>query len=435
MRIQDHLVKLSWTAADKVLFILYGFVNLLQLRLLPTEEAGLWALVNALQTFIITLSDSALLQGMIVFSADKTNRIRVQRFVLLWHSVVVVVLTMIILVLREPLSALLNEPRITQSVLYVAVLCIPGMLRVYCLRLLLRDVQMKQVFWVNAAWIGTMSGLTVWLMFRHSLYNVEQMVLIACGGLICSVVIAVWFTRKQFTEPPQGGQIDKGALRRFAIYQGLTSMYGNLLKQLDIYAIQFFFGAATVGVYQSAKTLFRLVDESINGVVGFFYPGVVRLYTENRLAELQTFISKTLSFLMMTLSIVLVVTLLGGVDFFIRLVLPERYFAASNYFTLMACAAPFLPMMLLSTMLLVQQQTTLLLRYVIISSCIGMVCLLIVGSFNLPHLAPIGLIMYQILIGLFCLHYTRTRIQLPLRLLFRTIPDSIEFLRSIPRKR
>lgn len=72
-RIQDHLPKLSWVAADKLLFVLYGGIAILQIRALPPAEYGLYALLVSIQTWIFVVADGLLLQGVIQFGTDRKS--------------------------------------------------------------------------------------------------------------------------------------------------------------------------------------------------------------------------------------------------------------------------------------------------------------------------------------------------------------------------
>lgn len=167
-RIQDHLPKLSWIAADRLLLIGYGLVALLQIRALPPAEYGLYALLVSIQTWVFVLADGLVLQGIVQFGADRTERPVLDGTVAVLYVVAIAVVVGGV-VLAEPwLTALLGEPRFAGVVALEAVFCAVTVPRTFCLRLLQRDVQTRQMFWIDAVWIGSMSIATVHGIDRKS---------------------------------------------------------------------------------------------------------------------------------------------------------------------------------------------------------------------------------------------------------------------------
>ncbi len=429
MRIQDHLAKLSWTAADKVLFILYGFVSLVQMRDLPTAELGLYALFNVAQTFIATFSDNSVLQTLIMFGADKAQRGGVNRFALIWHSTIMLGAALLFFAAQTPLTALFHEPRLAAVAGYVPLMCLVMIPRTYCLKLLFRDVQMRDVFLVNATWFGTMAALTAYLLIFQQLRTFESMAFIAIVGVGASALVAIWRTRKLLVFAGTT-TIDRSSLASFGFYQSLIGITGNVVRQLDFYLVQYFFGAATVGIYSSARTLFRPFDEAVNGIVGFFYPGAVRLVAEQRNEELLAFISKSLSFMLVTILAVTLVLELGVADVLVTTLLPARFHPALGYFKLLIFTAPILPFTLLPAVILAFGEPPRLLGYVLAAVGAGVGTLIVIGMLGEQAFVPFGIGAYYLVLGGLCFVFVKRRTQFPLHLLLRAIPDTLNFLRS-----
>lgn len=115
-RIQDHLSKLSWVAADRLLFVLYGFVALLQIRALPPSDYGLYALLVSIQTWMFVLADGLVLQGVVQFGADRQHRASLDGTAAMLYTAIIALLIGAIL-LGEPMaSRIFGEPRFQEVV-------------------------------------------------------------------------------------------------------------------------------------------------------------------------------------------------------------------------------------------------------------------------------------------------------------------------------
>jgi O-antigen/teichoic acid export membrane protein len=465
MRIQDHLSKLSWTFADKALYVGYGFVQLLQIKALSPEELACYALVTGLYTFAVTLSDASLLQSVIMFGHDTTQRRAVARFALGSHSAWIAVFGLVLVLLQVPLARVLHEPRLGSVMWYVPILSVAALPRMLVLKLLYRDVQARAIFAVNAAWFGSMTLVTAWMLLRGLLHSFADMLLIAIVGLLCSSLGAVWVARKQLAtellrtreqENKEQGTREQGAtqqgtgeqgvkqqragqrrlamvvlpatLREFVAYQGAISLAGNAVKQLDIYLVQYFFGMVTVGVYQSAKTLFRFVDEAFSALIGLLYPGAVRLINQQRVADLRAFLSKALSFTFVGMLGLVAVTVLGGAQLVFTLLLPAKYQAASVYFIGLSLAAPCIAFSMLAVVIIAFGESRVLLRYMLIAGSLGLAAVVAVGMAGVAFAVPVGFVVYHLVLGGFTLHYIRRKMTFPYKLIFRSLPDTKNFL-------
>lgn len=428
VRIQDHLGKISWTLADKALYLLYGFVNIAQNNALPTWELGLYTVCNALQTFIFAVSDGFILQSLIIFGADARARGSVNRFVVLWHCVLTLGASALLLALQAPFAAALNEPRLTQVALFLPLFCALAIPRTLCLKYLIRDVQARAIFAVNAVWIGVMTALTAFALPNGLLDRFEAMFAIAAAGMGASSLAALWITRKQLTFRVER-RLSWRELWRAGAYQGAASMMGNVARHLDVTMIQYFFGAATVGVYQSAKTLFRFFDEGFSAVTSLVYPATVRFVYERRYDELIAMLSKMLSFSLFATLALVALAELGAAEFAIGLLLSPKYAAAAGYFRLLAAAAPALPFIALVPVLIALGEMRRLLAYIALALAAGATALALAGAGGFSALAPLGVVAYSFTLAALTFSFFRARFPFPLRLLWRVAPDAVDFAR------
>jgi O-antigen/teichoic acid export membrane protein len=429
MRIQDHLSKLSWTLADKALYVGYGFVQMLQIHALAPEEFACYALVNGLYLFAVSLSDASVLQSVIMFGHDSAQRGAVNRFALGWHTVWILVWGVGCVLLQVPLAGVLHEPRLGGVMWYVPLLCMAALPRMLVLKMLYRDVQARTIFAVNAAWFLPMTLLTAWMLATRHLRSFREMLLIALAGLLCSSLVALWVGRKSLVFAVQK-HVEPLALREFITYQSAISVASNAVKQLDIYLVQYFFGMVSVGVYQSAKTLFRFVDEAFSALIGLLYPGAVRLINERREDDLRALLSKALSFTLVAMLLLLVLTASGGASWLFTLLLPAKYYAASTYFTGLCCAAPCIAFSMLAVVIIAYGESNVLLRYMLLSGGAGLAALVAVGLAGEAMAAPIGFVVYHAVLGIFVFRFIQRTVGFPLPFIFRCFPDTWNFLAS-----
>ncbi|HET7152828.1 MAG TPA: hypothetical protein VFJ29_03610, partial [Candidatus Kapabacteria bacterium] len=67
MRLSDHLSKVTWSFADKFLYLVYGFVRLLQINAMAKEEFGVFTIFDAAFIILYTMSDGYILQAVVKF--------------------------------------------------------------------------------------------------------------------------------------------------------------------------------------------------------------------------------------------------------------------------------------------------------------------------------------------------------------------------------
>lgn len=428
MRLQDHFSKISWTFADKTLFIVYGFVSILQIKALLPQEYGLFFLLNALQTYISTLSDGFALQAIIKFGADVNERKRVNLLAFFLHSTIYFILPLIVFILREPFANLFHEPELVSIGLYLPVFCLLAFPRLFCIKFLYRDVQPKEILIVNAVWFGVMTALTFYFLSLNSVFTFQNMVSINFFGMGASSIAAIWFARKQLVFSLKGS-ITLREMFEFGFFQFSSSAVANLVKQLDGYLLKLFFPTEIIGTYGAAKTLFRAFDEAFGAVGGLVYPGSVRLHAQQRNAELLAFISKAASFMFVTMIGVVLVFESGLGRIVISFLLP-KYTASVGFMNIMILSTLAMPLTILSSQYVVFGKMRLLLWHVVMATFAGLFTFALVGMTHNTSLIPFGLVVYNVVFAIFCFIFVRDTLGFQVKMLFRAIPDTISFLKK-----
>jgi O-antigen/teichoic acid export membrane protein len=428
-RIQDHLPKLSWIAADRLLLIGYGLVALLQIRALPPAEYGLYALLVSIQTWVFVLADGLVLQGIVQFGADRTERPVLDGTVAVLYVVAIAVVVGGV-VLAEPwLTALLGEPRFAGVVALEAVFCAVTVPRTFCLRLLQRDVQTRQMFWIDAVWIGSMSIATVHGIATGWLRHFASLAAIAIGGIALSSVAALWVCRGMIRLATPSVPMARRLLG-FGVQQMSASAIHTSVRQLDVVLAQAFFGTAVVGTYQAAKTIFRLFEVGADAASSVLYPAAVAYYHKGDRTSLHALASKAISVLSVAYVAAAILVWLGG-DL-VGAVLGHRYAAAVGMLRVLALAGIAMPLAQAGIVLIASGRSGVHAAVALVAATAATVCFVVSGSFGAPSLFPFGVVAYYAILGTGDWWALRRFgiVRLGVRDFFRSIPDALSFVRG-----
>ncbi|MBU3742349.1 MAG: hypothetical protein FGM24_08710, partial [Candidatus Kapabacteria bacterium] len=318
VKISQNLGKISWSLADKLLYVGYGLVQLLQIQAVTPSVYGLVSLLIALNTWITLLTDGSALHGIIQFGQDPSERPRVNALALTINVCIVSVCVLLVWVLHAPLALLLNEPQFAQVAWLLPIFCFLTIPRMFCLKILYRDLRMRDQFIIDAVWFGVRTILTMWMLMHRSLNSFEDVVIIDFTGMAASSITAVILTRQHLVF----GWVGRISLRQylaFGIPLAIGSGLYNTPRQLDVLLVGSFFGVAAVGLYNPAKNLFRLFEQAFEAAFTLIQPAAVRLTAQGRRDELRTMVTKAISFTFLPVVGVVVVLESGASELIVPL--------------------------------------------------------------------------------------------------------------------
>ncbi len=428
MRVQDYIHKISWTAGDKVLFVLYGFVALVQIHHMDPAQFGLYSILVGLQTWIFILSDGAALQGVIQFGADRDKRPGVNAVSFIAHSIIVLSLSLLTLLLSSPLSSLFGRSDFSKVAFLLPLYCALTIPRAFCIKILLRDTQMKQVFWVNFFWFASMTGITFWLLHTNAILDFDFMATISLSGMAVSSVVSLILSRKllrfSLAEAP--------SLREFMHFGTIQIFIGaitNAIRQLDVIVLQILFRSGDlVGIYSAAKTLYRVFETGMDALFSLVYPSAIRLLPQGKNEEFRVLLTKAVSYLFMSYLLIVLVMESGGTHIIIHF-LGGKYVNSVGQFNLLALAALFVPFYPLSAALLALNKNALLLRYVIVSSLAGLAVFALCKVFDMPSLFPLGVVCYNAILAILLIAQLSARLNISPIEYLRAAPDALRYVR------
>jgi len=420
LKLSSHLGKISWSLADKGLYVLYGFVMLLQIKALPAEVYGVFALLVGLNTWIMMISDGSALQGVIQFGTREAERGRVNALGLTIHTVISLGAAAVVYLLRYPLAAVV-DPRFVEVATLLPLYAILTLPRMFCLKLIYREMRMRELFVADLIWFGVRTVMTVWMLASNSLRSLEDIVLIDFVGMGASSLAAVILSWRDI-EFRWAGDITVGEYLRFGVPLAIATALNSTPRQLDVMVIAAFFGVGVVGVYNPAKTLFRFFEQAFDAAVTLLYPAAVRMYSQQRTEDLQILVTKAISVTLIPTILAVVVLELGASNVIVW-ILGEQYAAAVGHFNVLIVGALGMPFLMMSSVIAAMGHSTTVVRYSAVGLVLSMATLFVVSYAGWEWAIGLGMVVNTLVVGLLSTAYVRKTVHFPLKAVFRAFDD------------
>ncbi|MFN4909460.1 MAG: lipopolysaccharide biosynthesis protein [Bacteroidota bacterium] len=421
MKVTAHLGAISWSMADKLLYVGFGFVQFLQIAALPKEVYGVFTLLVALNSWIMMVSDGSALAGVIQFGVNADERPRVNLLALMIHVVVVLGSSGLMFLLREPLTDLFRVEEFVLVAQWLPLYCLLTLPRMFCLKILYRDMRMRDLFFVDAVWFGVRTALTIWAISQGRLTTFEEILVVDFAGMGASSLIAVLMTRKDLIFSRRGTMTTRTYLG-YGLPLAAATALNTAPKLLDVYVIAAFFDVGVVGVYNPAKNLYRIFEQGFDAVTTLMYPAAVRMYAQRRIEDLQTLVTKAVSYTLLPIIVIVAILELGASNLIITFLTPE-YATAVDHFNVLITSALIMPLGLLGSIILAAGQSASILRYSAVGVTVSFAVLVAVGYSGQAQLVGLGLVANIVVVSiLYQLHVHRI-LDLPLSAYLRVLPD------------
>ena len=433
MNIQNHLDKITWSLADKGLFIGYGLVQLFQMRSLGPEEFGMFGLLIGIYTWLFVVCDGFALQSIIQFGMNESNRGKVNLLSLISILTIVIVGTSLLYFFSGPVSIWLNEPRIERVGEMLPVLSLLTIPRIFTIKLVNREMKYNRLFFINFAYFGTMSIMTLYFINTSEVFTFTHMYEIYVAGTAVSslagIIIMIKHLKFSFA-----GNITFKKIFAFSLPYGMQTSLHSLPRNLDIWFLKIFFATEALGIYQSAKTLFRLFDEANNAGYGLIYPAALKRIEKKDYSGLNDIMTKSVSFLLLVFATLIVFLELGLTEFIVNTFLSTKYVMATGQFNLLVLAALILPFTILTGIITAFNKPRIVLLFVVISDIICFATFFIIGKSMNEAIIPLGIIAYNLSLGLLSFYYVKRNYGFKVNMIFRSVNDSLNFAKKILKK-
>ena len=344
MELGKHLGKGLWGIADKALPVVYGLgYVLLVIRVLPEVEFGNFVLVQELFLIVSMLAMAFALQPLLKFASEDvkdTAEISTAAFVL--HVAFLVVSSLLLLLLQDPLSRLFNAPGLAPLIPYVPAMLGASLMRNFTLTVLQARFMLREVFWTDAAhFLGT--PFLVWIVSRMHLFDTAMdLVIINIVSLAASSLVGILLARRVLA---LSVVVRAAEIRRVIDYGRYAT--GGLLSYLvyskaDTFILSAFTGPVQVAVYNSVKVFTRIYEMLPQVVQMIVLPASSRLSSRHDEPGLRALVEKAILFLTVGMIPVFLLFLIGASPL-LGILYQGRYQEAApilQVFSLLALAVP-----------------------------------------------------------------------------------------------
>ena len=419
---------------DKALFMAYGLIRLYQVSLMNPSEFGLFALLDAIIIAISTLTDSFALKGIVKYGSRIDERAKFNALIAISHIGLSGIFCAGLYLAGQNIARLFGEQNLIHVTEYVPILMILTLPRLFFIKFLLRETQMRSVFIANGSWFFTMIGLTIYLGMHKGELNLSDMVYISGAGTAIGSLVGglLAFRSIEFAMPSM--HVFREFIR-FGAYQVAWNIPATIMRHLDVYIVQYFFGTAIVGIFQSAKTLYRFFEALIDGISGLYYPALVRMHARGDRKAEHAMTSKIISFTMFAMTGIVILFQLGMGEWLVTTFLSQKYLMAYQHFSLLMLTAIILPMMITAIIFITRDHMKALLGNAVISSLIGIIVSILIGLSGQSEFIALGTMSYTFTFSLIGIVYAiKQGIFHPMDF-FRAIPDTVYFVKSYLNKK
>lgn len=284
--------------ADKALPVVYGLAYVvLVIRVLPKDEFGNFVLVQELFLIVSGLASAFALNPLLKYTAeDNADQANVISASLLLNVAFVLLSSLLIVVMRNPISELLNSPLLSRLLLYMPALLAASFIRNFVLVLLQTRFLVSQIFWTDAVhFLGV--PLLIWIYSKMNVFDSAlDLININIITLSASSIVGLWLCRSliRVTLRPHTREI-----RRLWDY-GKYSLGGivsyMVYAKADTFILSAFWGAEQVAVYNAAKVFTRIFDMVSQVIQMFVLPGTSMLSSRGETQSLKAVVEKSIAF-------------------------------------------------------------------------------------------------------------------------------------------
>lgn len=435
MRVKDHIDKISWSFANRFIYLIWGFVNLLIIAFTDPSNFGKYFLFTQLITFLASVSDSFSLQGIIQFGKKIEDRPKTNSIAMLLQSFFLLVIPILLFLFRHQFAGLLNDNRFVEISYFLPLISVFVIPRIFAYKVLARDLNYKKSFFIDAINFGVMTLVIIYYVVTVKFLYFNDLIISYMIGGICSGIYSAYILIKYNTFGIKGNISFKKYLN-FAFPWTIHAIFYSSIKYLDVYAISFAINSSEstkiVGIYGSAKTLFKVFEQLSDGVSALVYPSAIKNIEHKD--KIQSIMTKSTSFILVLNFAVFLILQLGFADFLIYNFLPIKFHLASNYFKIMLFAALFLPFSSLNMILTALNKIKSVVIVSIMASICSLIFIFVISGTGNFQLVSFGIVLYYMIIGLSSLFLVKREIGFPISNIFRAIPDTKNFIKELRKK-
>lgn len=429
MKVQDHLGKISWTLGNKFVIILFGFITFFQIKMMDPSNYGLWYILLSINQWIMLVSTNFALQGIVQYGIDKKTRAKADFLSMVLHSGICIASAVLICIVSWVLSRFFDNHTLDKIDFYLFFLILANILRYYVLKFFQRDYRYKEYFWVDAIYYAVISVFIFYRLFTSHIILVEEAVWVFVIAELASSFLGFLLIGKELKFSIHGSPSIKEFMS-FSLPMALHSLIFSIPRRLDVVIAKLFFSLADIGLYATAKTLFRVFEETGFAAQALNYSASKKMINENDSKSIGVLLKKGTSVMFVSFLFAAIVLNLGLSEYLIKLFLPPKFLSSIAQFNLLVFAALMIPFSSMNVIIISEGKSRLVMQYALE----GLLCLGLVFAglayFDLPHLLPLGYGLYLLYYGIRCYLYMHKEYAYSFRTIFSAVPDGYNFLKQ-----
>ena len=396
------------------------------------DDFALFSLLLAINTWIFIICDAFALQIIIQYGFEENKERQSNTYSLILHIAISMVFSYIVFLIGKPLSNAFNEPRFIEVSNYLPILSLLMIPRTYFSKYLIKNQKMKSLFFVDLFFFGVFTALILYYKFVYNEMNFAQSVNIYFIGTIFSSIVA-FITSRKFLKFGLKGDFKFADILYFSVPYTLSNTLMAIPRQLDIVILKFFFDLKTVGIYQAARSIFRLFEEGINAANTLIYPALVKHFKNGNREEAYLIATKGISFLFLAFVLISLALPFGLSEFLIKLFLKSTYLDSIYYFNFLLISSLFIPFFISYFVLTSADYHRTLLKNVIFSVIVSMIFYLVIGYYKIESMIPTAYISFFASLAILNYFVMKNKIfkGLKINFIFRSITDSFAFIKKV----
>jgi O-antigen/teichoic acid export membrane protein len=343
LQLSRHIGKAVWSTADKMLYVLLGGAFVLPQKMIGARNYGIFVLAQSILTAIYMLSDGLSLQSMVTFGAEPQRRREAITISAITHALFIGACTLVVYLGRDLIAGMFGQPDLASALAYFPIVSLGFLLRNFFLKISQLDIDIRSMFFIDAAWVGTSLALFTHGWVERTLATAEDMMIVSAISAGASSLVGLILCGRRVT---LSRTIDATRLRqtwRFSIAQCAAAGTLVLQTQGDVILLGRFASAVSVGNYDVAKKFFRAFEALRDAGSMFVYPAVARLRAQGRMPEMVLMVEKMIGFTLVVVAPIVLVVWLAPIEILFRAIYKEQYTEAPHLFRLLSLAALAIP--------------------------------------------------------------------------------------------
>ncbi len=432
MRVKDHLDKISWSFANRLIYLVWGLINLVIIGYTDPYNIGLYFLFTQLITYLASVSDSFSLQGLIQFGKAEDDRPKLNTIAMILQTFFLFLIPLILFFFRHQFAGLLGGDDFIEVSYFLPLISVFVIPRTFAYKVLARDLDYKKSFFIDLTNFGVMALVIAYYIYtKDFLYFNDLIISYLIGGSFSGIYSSIiLFKKSSFSIK---GRITFKKYLNFAIPWTIHAIFYSSVKYLDVYAISFAINTKdsikTVGLYSSAKILFKVFEQLSDGVSALVYPSAIKNIDFKE--KVKSIMTKSTSFILVLNLSVFIILQIGLADYLIYNFLPTKFHEATSYFKIMLFASLFLPFASLNMILTAINKIKSVVYISIIAAITSLISIFVIAHVAENKFVSLGIVIYYIIIGLSSLYLVKKQLGFPIVDIFRAIPDTRNFIKEL----